>query len=166
VKSPSTYRPKSLPYGKYLAGEDLQFDLISIFNGFGAMADKLVKMGSTQNNESFNNTVASKNPKSHFYSGSESTSFRVAAAVAQKNIGLQTLPKVCVHLMISCGCVKSFISMLHLYCNKLFCHCPSFLNFFELEKCVKFYSDRELFIYAHHKLQKIKAQSITAICYN
>jgi hypothetical protein len=84
------------------------------------MADKLVKVGSTQNNESFNKTVARKKPKSYFYSGSESTSFRVAAALAKENIGLQTLPKMIIYM-----------SILHLYCNKLFFHCPSFLKFFE-----------------------------------
>lgn len=45
-------------------------------------------LGSTQPNESLNNTVASKTPKSTLYSGSESNDFRVAAAVAQKKFGL------------------------------------------------------------------------------
>lgn len=46
-------------------------------------------LGSTQPNKSVNNTVASKTPKSTFYSGSESNDLRVAAAVAQKNLGHQ-----------------------------------------------------------------------------
>lgn len=54
-----------------------------------------MKIGSTQANESFNHMVACKNPKSRFYAGSESTAFRVAVAVAQKNIGQETLSKVC-----------------------------------------------------------------------
>lgn len=52
-------------------------------------------MGSTQANESFNNIVASKHPKNRFYGGSESTAFRVAAAVSQKNIAHDALSKVC-----------------------------------------------------------------------
>ena len=79
-----------------MTGKDLKNDLKTIFNGFSIMGAKLLKLGSTQKNERFNNTVATKNPKANFYSGSKSTSFRVAAAVAQKNIVLQTLPRVCI----------------------------------------------------------------------
>lgn len=51
-------------------------------------------MGSTQDNKSFNSIVASKHPKNRFYGGSESTAFRLAAAVSQKNIGHDALSKV------------------------------------------------------------------------
>lgn len=88
-----------MPYGKYMTGKDLQNDLQTIFNGFSINGAKLLKLGSTQKNESFNNTVATKNPKANFYSGTESTSFRVA----QKNIGLQTLPRVFENLLLSPG---------------------------------------------------------------
>ncbi|XP_062575545.1 uncharacterized protein LOC134237472 [Saccostrea cucullata] len=67
------------------------------------MCDKLVNIGSTQNNESFNRTVASKNPKSHFYGGSESTAFRVASAVAQRNDGAGFISKVYENLLLSPG---------------------------------------------------------------
>ncbi|XP_052691838.1 uncharacterized protein LOC128169818, partial [Crassostrea angulata] len=60
-------------------------------------------MGSTQGNESFNNIVASNNPKNRFYGGSESTAFRVAAAVSQKNIGHDALSKVYENLLLSPG---------------------------------------------------------------
>lgn len=72
-------------------------DLQKILDSFINSAERLLKMGSTQGNESFNNIVASKNPKNRFYGGSESTAFRVAAAVSQKNIGHDALSKVCLY---------------------------------------------------------------------
>ena len=64
-----------------MTGKDLQNDLQTIFNGFSIMGAKLLKFGSTQKNESFNNTVAIKNSEANFYSDSESTSFCVAEVV-------------------------------------------------------------------------------------
>lgn len=84
VKTPSTCKLKSLPYGKYMTGKDLQSDLQSLFKGYSVMAGKLITLGRTQNNECLNNAHSTKNPKTIFYSGSESTSFRVDAVVAQK----------------------------------------------------------------------------------
>jgi hypothetical protein len=86
-QDPDTYKPKNLPYNRYLTGNELCLDLKTVFHTFSNNSEKLINIGSTQSNESFNKTVASRNPKSHFYSGSESTSFRVASAVAQKNTG-------------------------------------------------------------------------------
>lgn len=43
-------------------------------------AGKLSNLGSTQTNENFNRLVACKNPKALYYSGPESTSFRIAPA--------------------------------------------------------------------------------------
>lgn len=97
VKQPESYRPKHLPYGKYLPGEQLLEDLQKLHDYFINNAERLLKMGSTQGNESFNNIVASKNPKNRFYGGSESTAFRVAAAVSQKTIGHDALSKVCLY---------------------------------------------------------------------
>ena len=57
-------------------------------------SDTLSELGSTQANESLNNTVASKAPKAVFFSGSESNDFRVAAAGAQTILGHQYVPKV------------------------------------------------------------------------
>lgn len=51
-------------------------------------------MGSTQDNNSFNSIVASKQPKNRFIGGSESTAFRLAAAVSQKKIGHDAISKV------------------------------------------------------------------------
>lgn len=72
-------------------------DLQKIPDSFINSAERLLKMGSTQGNESFNNIVASKNPKNRFYGGYESTAFRVAAAISQKNIGHDALSKVCLY---------------------------------------------------------------------
>ena len=64
------------------------------FGTFAELSEKLIQIISTQNNESFNRTVPTKNPKTHFYSGSESTAFRVASAVAQRNDGVRFISKV------------------------------------------------------------------------
>lgn len=58
--------------GEYVTGKDLQNDQ-TIFNGFSIIGAKLLKL-----------IMATENPKANFYSGSKSTSSRVAAAVAQK----------------------------------------------------------------------------------
>lgn len=105
IKDPvsENYEPRNLPYSKYLTGEDLLTDLKSLFSVFSNNAEKLCSTGSTQSNENFNKVVSAKNPKTHFYGGSESTSFRVAAAVAQKNIGHESLSKVFERLLLSPG---------------------------------------------------------------
>lgn len=87
LQDPENYKPKHLPYGKYLTGEDFRNDLQHVFSDLAKNATKLSNLGSTQANENFNRIVACKNPKNLFYGGSESTSFRVAAAVAHKSIG-------------------------------------------------------------------------------
>lgn len=51
------------------------------------LISQLSLLESTQHNENFNHIVSRKNPQNNFYSGSESTSVRVAAAVCEKNIG-------------------------------------------------------------------------------
>ena len=50
-------------------------------------ADKPTPLGSSQANESLNNTIGSKAPKIRHYGASESNDFRVVCAVSQKNIG-------------------------------------------------------------------------------
>ena len=95
LQNPDTYKPSNLPYGKYLSSEKMKTDLNELMQKYILQADRLSNMGSTQANESFNNLVVLKNPKSHFYSGSESTCFRVGAATAQKNIGKDYILKVC-----------------------------------------------------------------------
>ena len=57
--------------------------LCGVFDGLAAYSERLASLGSSQGNESLNNTIASKAPKSRCYGGSESHNFRTAAAVLQ-----------------------------------------------------------------------------------
>ena len=61
--------------------------LCGVFDGLAVHSERLAPLGSSQSNESLNNTIASKAPKSRCYGGSESHDFRMAAAVLQKNDG-------------------------------------------------------------------------------
>ncbi|XP_065196400.1 uncharacterized protein LOC135827891 [Sycon ciliatum] len=92
---PDSYRHKSLPFGKDLTSEITQAALTKIFSVYADNAEKLVHHGSSQANESLNNTVASKQPKSRHYGSSPSFNFRVGAAVAQKNVGYTYVADVC-----------------------------------------------------------------------
>ena len=94
ISAPDGYRHKSLPHGRGLSDAGLRVDLEAVFSSYIANAEKLSKLKSSQANESFNNTVASKAPKSKHYSGSESLSFRVSAAVCQKNDGYSYMTRV------------------------------------------------------------------------
>ncbi|XP_024884390.1 uncharacterized protein LOC112462705 [Temnothorax curvispinosus] len=78
------YQPKGLPHGKPLSDPQLKSALTSVFTRFANNSDKLAPCGSSQGNESFNSSVASKAPKSKYYAASESLNFRVAASVCQK----------------------------------------------------------------------------------
>ena len=89
--------------------KELKETLLNLFEEYATdvVVKKLVPFANLQRNESFNNTVSSKNPKTHFYRGSESNDFRVACAVAQKNIGY--------------GSVKDIGSTWHRSWKKLHC---------------------------------------------
>ncbi|CAC5412102.1 unnamed protein product [Mytilus coruscus] len=65
--------------------------------------ENLANLGSTQSNESFNKSVASKAPKNRFYGGSGSLGYRIAAALAQKNKGHQYTVDVNVSTGLSPG---------------------------------------------------------------
>jgi hypothetical protein len=93
IKDPSK-KYKSLPHGKCLNDKGLQSSLAGLFNGYKEHCAKLSEMGSTQANEALNMTIASKAPKRYHFSGSASLSYRVAAGVAQKNIGHSYVTKV------------------------------------------------------------------------
>lgn len=88
VKQQERYKPKNLPYGKYLHGNGNLANLQKVFEYFIKNVDRLLNMGSTKDNKSFNSIVASKHPKNRFYGGSESTAFRLAAAVSQKTLDM------------------------------------------------------------------------------
>ncbi|XP_043268428.1 uncharacterized protein [Venturia canescens] len=88
------YVHKYLPRGQPLSDTNLKESVSKLFDRFAANADKLAPCASSQANESFNSLVANKHPKSKFYAGSESFDYRVAAAVAQKNIGTKYVLEV------------------------------------------------------------------------
>ena len=92
-----------LPGGNDLTSADLRVDLDKLFGTFAKNSKKLASHGSSQVNESFNHTVASKAPKSKHYSASESLPQRVAAAVCQKNIGAGYVSDVCKSADLSPG---------------------------------------------------------------
>ncbi|XP_061179391.1 uncharacterized protein LOC133188017 [Saccostrea echinata] len=95
LRSPLTYKPKNLPYNRYLTDVNLKTSIMTLLQKYIDKAEKLSSLGSSQANESLNNTISSKAPKAHFYSGSESNDFRIAAAVAQKNLGYGYVSEVC-----------------------------------------------------------------------
>ena len=85
LQDPEKYKHCNLPYGKDLSDEALHKSLTEIFSSLDA--NKLAFLSSTQSNESFNNTVASKAPKARHYSSSSSLQYRICAGVSQKNEG-------------------------------------------------------------------------------
>lgn len=93
LQNPDTYSHKDLPNGKDLTGEHLKKNLTSLFSIYSIdiVINKLVENASSQSNESLHSTVGSKVPKIRFYGGSESADQRIAAAVAQTNLGKQYL---------------------------------------------------------------------------
>lgn len=97
-RNPTTSKYSSLPYGKPLKGEVLQQDLENTFHKLKKHSSKLANLGSTQANESFNKSVASKAPKSRLFS--RSIGYRVAASVAQKNMGESYLIQVFISVVI------------------------------------------------------------------
>ncbi|XP_061184839.1 uncharacterized protein LOC133192851 [Saccostrea echinata] len=110
LRSPLTYKPKNLPCNRYLTDVNFKTSIMTLLQKYIDKAEKLSSLGSSQANESLNNTISSKAPKAHFYSGSESNDFRIAAAVAQKNIGYGYVSEVCESVLLSPGEVTKKIS--------------------------------------------------------
>ena len=79
-KDPENCNHKDLPYGKDLHGDNLTSALTSLFGEYSTdtVIRKLVPAGNSQHNKSLNSVVGSKNPKIHYYGGSESNDFRVS----------------------------------------------------------------------------------------
>ena len=93
LEDPDNVSHNDLPNGKDLKGENLKANLTNLFEVYSSdtVINKLVENASSQSNESFHSTAGSKVPKIRFYGGSESADQRIAAAVAQTNIGKQYL---------------------------------------------------------------------------
>ncbi|VDI68461.1 Hypothetical predicted protein [Mytilus galloprovincialis] len=103
VKDPTKFRFKHLPNGKALSGDKLREELDKLAQNYIERADRLLNLGSTQSNESFNNSVASFAPKNRFYGGTKSLKARVSSAVMQKNEGYGWLSKVNKKSLLSPG---------------------------------------------------------------
>lgn len=89
--------------GQPLSDEKLKKQLETILEPYVNCVAQLAPCASSQANESFNNTVCSKHPKSHFYGGSESHCYRVALAVCQKNMGYEFVVELNRKLKLSPG---------------------------------------------------------------
>jgi predicted RNA binding protein with dsRBD fold (UPF0201 family) len=109
-KDPLTYRHKDLAYNRDLQGNELKNVLTSLFDEYATdtVAQKLTPFANSQRSESLNSTIGSTNPKIRYYGGSESNDFRVACAVAQKNIGFSYVDKTLDSLGIDPGVTCSF----------------------------------------------------------
>ena len=94
LKDPSNYTHRGLPHGKDLEDQNLRKSLEEIIEVYALNAEKLAPLGSSQANESLNNTIGSKAPKIRHYGSSESNDFRVACAVGQKNLGYSYVSQV------------------------------------------------------------------------
>ncbi|CAC5420498.1 unnamed protein product [Mytilus coruscus] len=103
IKDPTKFRFKHLPNGKALSGDKLKEELDKLAQSYIERADRLLNLGSTQSNESFNNSVASFAPKNRFYGGTKSLKARVSSAVMQKNEGYGWLSKVNKKSLLSPG---------------------------------------------------------------
>ncbi|XP_063438315.1 uncharacterized protein LOC134719240 [Mytilus trossulus] len=100
---PISFKYKSLPNGKPLISEDLRRDLENLIEKYKSKASSLRNLGSTQANESFNHSVATKAPKSKHYGGSQSLASRVSSAVLQKNEGYNYLEQMNEAALLSPG---------------------------------------------------------------
>lgn len=76
-------------------------EITNLFNQLSEVASKFLTAGSSQGNESVNNSICSKAPKKTTYSTTPSGDFRVAASVAQKNCYETYLIKVLDELKFS-----------------------------------------------------------------
>ena len=98
-----THKYKYFRDGKHLTDLNLRERLEKIIQPFIKSAPQIAQCASSQANESFNNTVISKHPKTIFYGGSESHCVRVAIAVCQKNLGLTFISHLNEELNLSPG---------------------------------------------------------------
>ncbi|XP_076103302.1 uncharacterized protein LOC143072308 [Mytilus galloprovincialis] len=84
----------SLPNGKPLKSDGLKIELNNLVQTMIGRSKSLNDLGSTQSNESFNQLVSVKAPKSRHYGGSCSLQNRLSSAVLQKNEGYGYLSKI------------------------------------------------------------------------
>ncbi|XP_014207664.1 uncharacterized protein LOC106638815 [Copidosoma floridanum] len=83
------YTHKYLPKEKPLTDADLKVQVSKLINRYASNSQKISEGGSTQANKSINQIISTKCPKARHYAASESLTFRVSAAICQKNMGCQ-----------------------------------------------------------------------------
>ncbi|CAC5357766.1 unnamed protein product [Mytilus coruscus] len=104
LKNKENYVHSNLPYGKDLSSASLKSDLENLFiKQMVPQSDKLSKLGSSQANESVNNIIALKAPKTKHYSSSSSLNYRVSSAVLQKNEGYHYISELNTSIGLSPG---------------------------------------------------------------
>ncbi|XP_071136602.1 uncharacterized protein [Mytilus edulis] len=114
LKNKHNYVHSNLPYGKDLSSASLKSDLEKLFiQQMVPQSDKLSQLGSSQANESVNNIIALKAPKTKHFSSSSSLNYRVSSAVLQKNEGYHYISEV-IELFKSCITFSSSTHDLHL----------------------------------------------------
>ena len=101
LKKADGYRHSGLPRGKDMTCQPTRILLEGLFAGLADNAERLAPLGSSQSNESLNNTITSKAPKARHYGGSESQDYRTAAAILQKNRGGTYIAGVCSFAVIT-----------------------------------------------------------------
>lgn len=85
-----TYFFKNLPRGRCFQGgadDPWRKALTTLLEEYAQKAHRIAPCGSSQNCESFNGTCVIKAPKNRYYCSTPALSFRVSAAVLQKNEG-------------------------------------------------------------------------------
>ena len=103
--NPTTYRHNDLPHGKDLHGEKLRNTLTQLFDEYSTdtVVSKLAPCENSQRNKSLNSVIGTKNPKTRYYGGSESSDFRVACGIAQVNTGYSYITETLERLNIEPG---------------------------------------------------------------
>ncbi|XP_052080047.1 uncharacterized protein LOC127718130 [Mytilus californianus] len=106
LKDKDSYIHSNLPRGKDLCSSELRSDLEKLFiQKMVPQSKKLSNLGSSQANESFNNLIALKAPKTKHFSTSASLNYRVSSAVLQKNEGYNYIAEVLFdkHPILNCN---------------------------------------------------------------
>lgn len=94
AKGTADYLFQNLPDGKPFTCSRWRSDFSAIIESYVAKAEMIAPGGSSQRNESFNHMAVTRAPKSRFYGSTPALSYRVAAAVLQKNEGAAHIMKV------------------------------------------------------------------------
>lgn len=110
-EDPEGYKCKYLKRSLGEVGCDLYLEVCRVFQKVILSVPRLAPCGSTQCNESFNNTVASKAVKSRHYGNSDSLINRVNAATLQWNEGVSYPTMVFTELNLSPGNTKYKIAL-------------------------------------------------------